>query len=75
MGRSRCSGEQGNEFSLGFPGEMHMVSSTQRPEEQERVPVWRQEFENRLWRLVDKNVKITCGGPGQGWARWPRKDR
>ena len=52
-----------------------MVSSTQRPEEQGRVPVWRQEFENRLWRLVDKNVKVTCGGPGQGWARWPRKDR
>ena len=48
---------------------MHTVSSTQRPEEQAIVPVWRQEFENHLWRprvgmgrmAQDRQVELTTG--------------
>lgn len=62
MVRSRCSGEQGDEFDLGFPGELSMVSSTGRPEEQGRGPGWRQRFKNHLWRPQAEVGKIPQDG-------------
>ena len=62
MVRSRCSGEQGDEFDLGFPGEMSTVSSTWRPEEQGRVAGWRQRFKNHLWRPQAEVGKMPQDG-------------
>lgn len=50
MGRSRCSGERGDELESGFWREMRTIISPWGPEEHWRVPGWRQRFENHLWR-------------------------